>query len=86
MISGNPLNCDCFVRPLRRYFTEQLTLKEQYFAIRCHGPPYVFDEPLHLLSDDRLNCPRNVNTTRIMESQPGEYDITPDLKIRGVQK
>lgn len=79
---GNPLICDCFVRPLRRYFASRLTLQPFYTAITCAGPPYVSNMRLHELPENRLNCPINVNTTRLMEGQSGDYDITPDLKFR----
>ncbi|XP_063905507.1 protein artichoke isoform X1 [Zophobas morio] len=79
---GNPLNCDCFLRPLKRHFDTQLFLAPFYKSIKCAGPPYLSGQTLFELPDDRLNCPTNVNTSRIMETQPGEYDIMPDLRFR----
>jgi hypothetical protein len=82
IFAGNPLNCDCFVRPLKRYLDGELFVGALYKSIKCAGPPYLSGQTLFELPDDRLNCPTNVNTSRIMETQPGEYDITPDLRFR----
>ncbi|KAF2906149.1 hypothetical protein ILUMI_00029 [Ignelater luminosus] len=79
---GNALNCDCFVRPLKRYFDNQLELKQFYRDIKCRSPPYLLGENLYEIPDDRLNCAVNVNFTRLIQQEPGEYDITNDLKIR----
>lgn len=84
LFPGNPLICDCFLRPLRRYFSEQLNLQLIYKTIRCASPPYLSNMTLYNLPDNRLNCPRNVNTTKIIETQSGEYEVTPDLKFREV--
>ncbi|KAJ8943742.1 hypothetical protein NQ314_009660 [Rhamnusium bicolor] len=79
---GNQLRCDCFLRPLSRHFSNQLFLKPFYKSIRCASPPYLSNHSLFDLSEERLNCPSNVNTTRIMERQPGDYDILSDLRFR----
>ncbi|XP_018576955.1 protein artichoke [Anoplophora glabripennis] len=79
---GNPLRCDCFLRPLSRHFSNQLSLKPFYRSIRCVSPPYLSNHSLFDLPEERLNCPSNVNTTRIMERQAGEYGILSDLRFR----
>lgn len=83
-VAGNVLNCDCFVRPLRRHFDQQTFLEEFYKEIQCDGPPYLSGKYLYTIPNDRLNCPSNVNISRIMERQPGEYDVTTDYKIREI--
>ncbi|XP_017768365.1 PREDICTED: insulin-like growth factor-binding protein complex acid labile subunit isoform X1 [Nicrophorus vespilloides] len=85
VFEGNPLICDCFTRPLRRYINKQLHVKQIYKDISCFGPPYLDELFLHEVPDDRLTCPGNVNISRIMESEPGEYDITPDFRFRSFQ-
>lgn len=83
--SGNPLNCDCFSRPLKRYFSSTLSLADQYRAIECTGPRHLAGQFLYDVTPDLLVCPQNVNNTRLMEQQPDLYDVTPDFKFRDVQ-
>lgn len=61
---------------------EHLNNYEFYEEIQCYEPPYLQNKHLHNINDDRLTCPSNVNTLRLMQKQPGEYDLTTDLKIR----
>ncbi|CAH0550427.1 unnamed protein product [Brassicogethes aeneus] len=80
---GNPLHCDCFLRPLTRHLQNQLTLSQHYKDIECASPAYLSNVTLFALPEDRLNCPVNVNTTRIKESRNGrDYDVTPDFRFR----
>lgn len=81
---GNELSCDCFIRPLHRYFTKNLELKEHYKQYVCAGPPHLEGQKLYEVLDDRLTCPLNVNTSKMLENEP-EYDITPDFKFRDIQ-
>ncbi|GJQ76084.1 hypothetical protein Trydic_g1836 [Trypoxylus dichotomus] len=81
-LEGNPISCDCFVRPFKRYLSGQLKIKEIYKTVKCTNPSHLHNRAIPSISEDRLNCPTNVNTTRLMRSQPGDYDITPDLAFR----
>ncbi|KRT84170.1 hypothetical protein AMK59_2417, partial [Oryctes borbonicus] len=81
-LEGNPINCDCFVRPFKRYLSGQLKIKELYKTLKCINPPHLRKEAIFITDEDRLNCPANVNTTRLMHNQPGDYDVTPDLTYR----
>lgn len=82
LLSGNNLKCDCFLRPLSRYFQSQLVLKPFYKTITCRSPQYLANRTLYTLGEERLNCPRNVIIDKYKESQPEEYGILTDLKFR----
>lgn len=64
---------------------EHLNIDQFYKDITCNGPPYLKGTNLYEINDDRLNCPTNVNITRIMEKEPGLYDLSTDLKIREIK-
>lgn len=70
------------MRPLKRYFDSQLDLKSFYQSIKCKTPHYLFDQKLFETPEDRLNCPLNVNITKVIEKDEDKYDVTPDLKIK----
>ncbi|KAJ8958595.1 hypothetical protein NQ318_016316 [Aromia moschata] len=83
---GNQLKCDCFLRPLSRHFNNQLFVKSFYKSIRCASPPFLLNHTLFDLPEDRLNCPTNVNTTKLIGIQPGEYDTLSDLRFRELSR
>lgn len=64
---------------------EELNYDQIYKEIQCSNPPYLQGMNLYNINDDRLNCPSNVNITRIMDRESGEYGITTDLKIREIK-
>lgn len=78
----NPLHCDCFLRPLARHLHNQLLLPEHYKEVACATPPYLSNVTLLSLTEDRLNCPINVNTTRIKDATTEDYDVLPDIRFR----
>ncbi|CAG9858326.1 unnamed protein product [Phyllotreta striolata] len=79
---GNKLHCDCFLRPLVRHFHNQLVVKQLYKTILCETPSFLHNQTLYDLTEERLNCPVNVNTTQLKSRIPGDYDVLPDLKFR----
>lgn len=83
---GNPLQCDCFLRPLKRHMDRTLDLSNNYKDLQCTGPPYLEGKFLFQLSEDRLNCPINVNTSLLLDNHEEMYDITPDLRFREVTR
>ncbi|XP_022909438.2 protein artichoke [Onthophagus taurus] len=81
-LEGNPISCDCFVRPFKRYISKLLEVKEIYKPVKCLSPPFLYEKLLYEVPEEKLNCPSNVNTTILMEGNPGDYEITPDLRFR----
>lgn len=100
LFDGNPLKCDCFVRPLKRHFSGELIQPKEYTSIQCAQPPYLAGQFLSSVTEERLNCPSNVNTTRRIEAAAAataaakgggfnpqqDYDVTPDLRYREVTR
>lgn len=85
LLIGNPLNCDCFTRPLKRYFSSALSVPDAYRAIKCASPKHLAGQSLYDVTPNMLVCPQNVNNTQLLEQQPDLYDITPDFKFRDIK-
>ncbi|XP_048523505.1 protein artichoke [Dendroctonus ponderosae] len=79
---GNPVHCDCFLRPLLRHFTGQLQLSPTYEKITCASPPHLEGKQLYTLPEELLICPANVNTTRLLDKLDGDFSVLPDLRFR----
>ncbi|XP_030759456.1 protein artichoke [Sitophilus oryzae] len=79
---GNPLYCDCFLRPLLRHFKSQLTLDPVFKTVKCVSPPYLDSKNFYEISEEQLTCPSNVNTTRLLDSLEGDFGVLSDLKFR----
>lgn len=58
-LETNPISCDCGTKALKKW------LQTQTIAIRCAAPPFLFDQFLNEVQDDRLSCDtRSVSTTQ----------------------
>lgn len=73
---GNPLNCDCYTRPLYNYLRTQSALPEQYENIRCAEPAVSSGMPLYNVSDELLTC--------VPAPQQEIYQLLPDIRFREV--
>lgn len=74
-ISGNPLRCDCNIRPLVHFYQNQLSAPKSFKDIICHSPDALSNKPLHEIFEDNLNCNNAKKFTN------GDIDIIPDLSF-----
>ncbi|XP_031358980.1 chondroadherin-like protein [Photinus pyralis] len=82
LLKGNALTCDCFARPMRRYFDTLLEVPQFYKDVICSEPEYINGKPLFEVWDDGLFCPKGVNLTK---SEQSEYEVAADVKIRDLK-
>ncbi|XP_031345757.1 chondroadherin-like protein [Photinus pyralis] len=82
LLKGNALTCDCFARPMRRYFDTLLEVPQFYKDVICSEPEYINGKPLFEVWDDGLFCPKDVNLTK---SEQNEYEVAADVKIRDLK-
>ncbi|GIY61161.1 protein artichoke [Caerostris darwini] len=75
LFSGNLLSCDCHLRPLRLWMSNQPNTS-QWDGVTCHEPTYLMDRSLPSLTLDDLTC-----KNRVFEKEG--IPIKPDLQIRG---
>lgn len=75
MISGNPLNCDCNLRPLTNFYETVLEVPQSFRDIVCHSPESLADKPLFEIPDDNLNCVNGSKYSNV------DLNPTPDIKF-----
>lgn len=74
------------MRPLLRHLTSQLDLDPVYQQLTCSTPPYLEGKSLIGLTEERLNCLSNVQTSKNMDNLVGDFNVLPDLRFREVSK
>ncbi|KAJ8679374.1 hypothetical protein QAD02_015161 [Eretmocerus hayati] len=77
--AGNPLHCDCYVRPLRRWLDTFTEIPEYWSSVECTSPSYVADMPLPDVSEVLMSC-----SDKELLADP-KYDISPDVKYRNLE-
>lgn len=77
--TGNPLHCDCYIRPLKRWLASLLEVPEAWKDVRCASPKYISEKPISDVTEDLMSC-----TERELNENP-IYDITPDIKFRSLE-
>ncbi|XP_055589039.1 toll-like receptor 13, partial [Uranotaenia lowii] len=76
LFEGNPLQCDCYSRPLYNYLRTLPSIRPEYEAIRCAEPSTTAGMPLIGVSDELLSC--------VPASDLEIYQLLPDLRFREV--
>lgn len=72
--TGNPLNCDCHIRPLFHFYRTVMDLPMSYTNIICNAPELAANRPLHEINDDNLICTNSTESMIIPD-----LDVLPDL-------
>ncbi|KDR19221.1 protein artichoke isoform X2 [Zootermopsis nevadensis] len=78
LYSGNPLSCDCEVRPLRQWLASQVAPDPEWGALQCSAPQFLEGKPLVMVPEDRMTCDAGRDGPR--------FEINPDVKFRDVQR
>ncbi|XP_048514607.1 chaoptin isoform X2 [Athalia rosae] len=78
--AGNPLHCDCYVRPLRRWMSSLTEIPKSWRDVKCSTPFFVADKPVNEVTEDLMVCGE-----REVLDDPA-YDITPDVKYRTLDR
>lgn len=77
--SGNPVNCDCYVRPVRRWLATLTETPPEWSGLVCASPAYIAGKPLAKVSEDLMGC----SEREIQDNE--KFAITPDLKFRTIE-
>lgn len=80
---GNPLTCNCGIRALKHYITEQPSSLEQYANLVCKQPKRIAEMTLSEIDDQELTC-NELEKTEIGLELTHEYDPLPDLRFRAI--
>lgn len=85
MFSGNPLYCDCKVRPLQHYLWEQNHLDDDQMGIRCQAPKFNENQTLYTAMDESLQCIGQGNeTVQGSDQDYWDFEKLPDVRFRDV--
>ncbi|XP_076653280.1 insulin like growth factor binding protein acid labile subunit convoluted [Halictus rubicundus] len=77
--AGNPLHCDCYARPLKRWLNTHTEIPEEWRNVTCQSPNFLIGKPISDITEDLMGC-----GDREVKEYP-EYDITPDVKYRDIE-
>lgn len=70
------MNCDCTLRPVRRWALNSLEPNINWKGVLCQFP-------LRLQNKTVLSTPeKDLFCTELKETEDPEYDLTPDVKFR----
>lgn len=78
LIVGNPLRCDCYMRPLIHFYQTVKDLPMSFTDIICNSPAALANKFLYEVMDENLNC---VNLTKRVDD---DLNIMPDLIFREI--
>ncbi|KAK0094348.1 hypothetical protein PV326_011160 [Microctonus aethiopoides] len=76
--SNNPINCDCYIRPVKRWLSTLTEIPNEWKNFTCASPNYVAGKSLSKVSEELMTC-----HMREIQFHP-EFDITPDIKFRSI--
>ncbi|XP_057320935.1 protein artichoke [Microplitis mediator] len=77
--AGNPLHCDCYARPLRRWLETLTEIPTKWLDLTCASPDYVANKPLVDVAEELMTC----GEREILDNT--ELEITPDIKFRNIE-
>lgn len=80
---GNPLTCNCEIRSLKHFVTEQPSPLEQYSNLVCKHPKRVAEMTLEEIDDRQLTCDE-VEMAEIGSKLTHDYEPLPDLRFREI--
>ncbi|XP_061567201.1 chondroadherin-like protein [Cololabis saira] len=75
-LTGNPLYCNCYMRPLR----EWATAGGVKLLGACAGPAHLSDEPLQAVTSSDLRCRSRGEALEVEEEQEEKENITATAK------
>jgi Leucine-rich repeat (LRR) protein len=79
--AGNPLTCNCELRALKHFITEQPLPLEQYSNLVCKQPKHVAEMTLDEIDDKELTC-NEIEMAEIGLELTHDYEPLPDLRFR----
>lgn len=79
-ILGNPILCNCNLRPLLRWLGSQLNVSMEWKNTVCVDYESSANRTLFGMSEQEIRC------DAISLSQNQEFEVTPDVKFRDVTR
>lgn len=80
-VVGNPVLCNCNIRPLKHYLAQLIEIPTSYSSIVCDLPVHSRGHNLINVSDDALQCFQSENRQK---ADNDDFSVLPDLRYREV--
>lgn len=74
------MNCDCRLRPLRRWLLDDYSRINQWSEVSCSFPTVLSGQKLLQLDEEEMQC----TGEGVRENE--DYDTTPDVKFREIHR
>lgn len=81
---GNPLTCNCEIRALKHFISEQPSPLEQYANLVCKQPKRIAEMTLRDVDDQELTCTETEKSDIGLELLTHDYEPLPDLRFREI--
>lgn len=78
LILGNPLRCNCYMRPLIHFYRTVMNRPRSFTDITCNSPVPLANKFLYEVMDENLNC------DNFTEHVNNDLNIMPDLIFREI--
>jgi len=75
---GNPVDCDCELRPLRQWLASQVAPDPEWGELLCASPQFLEGQSVAVVSEDRMTCDA-------VRAGP-RFEIKPDLTFRDIHR
>ena len=84
LMEGNPVVCDCRLRPLQFWLSVQPT-EDPWDKVICAGPPLLSGKAVSIVEDASLNCNRLLMAEQQQQTARGnKYAVFKDVVFRDV--
>ncbi|XP_022189330.2 toll-like receptor 3 isoform X2 [Nilaparvata lugens] len=71
---GNPMLCNCYLRPLKRWLKSKITPDETWKNVTCSFPEALANRTILDLTEEELSC--------VEEVTDSDFQLTPDIMFR----
>lgn len=76
---GNPINCDCHARPLKRWIATLTEVPSEWRNVVCTSPDYIAGKALPHVSEELMACQAGDTADN------PDLQITPDVMFRHIE-
>lgn len=80
LVTGNPILCNCNLRPLQRWISSQLRVNDEWKSLSCIDYENSSNKSIYGLPEEEMPC----DTFTL--DQNHDFQLTPDVKFREITR
>lgn len=80
LFAGNPILCNCNLRPLQRWISSQLRVADEWKTFACIDFEESTNKIIYGLPEDQMPC----DTSTSLHNN--DFELTPDVKFREITR